>query len=92
MLLEEKNPKSSSTPPPPPPPLLPPLSAQQRRHVYKYFAMARVGGGWVAQSNVFPLHPFYGTPQLLPNKGKLTVYVVVDNDDGTSSFTPCLMS
>ena len=59
------------------------LTPAQKRHVYKYLAMASVGGGWVAHSNVLPLHPFYGNPPL-PNNGKLTLY--------DQSFAPSLMS
>lgn len=52
----------------------------QRRHVYKYLAMAASGGGWVGHSDTFPLHPF-GSSLDLPNDGRMTVY-----------GGPCLMS
>lgn len=45
----------------------------QKRHVYKYLAMAANGGGWLAHSDTFPLHPF-GSSLELPNEGKLTAY------------------
>lgn len=58
------------------------LSIAQKRHVFKYIAMAENGGGWLAHSDTFPLHPF-GSYSSLPNGGRLTVY------DG---HYPCLMS
>lgn len=45
----------------------------QKIHVYKYLAMAASGGGWLAHSDTFPLHPF-GTSLQLPNDGKFTAY------------------
>mmetsp|Transcript_21754 Transcript_21754/g.33023 ORF Transcript_21754/g.33023 Transcript_21754/m.33023 type:complete len:390 (+) Transcript_21754:128-1297(+) len=58
------------------------LSIAQKRHVFKYIAMAENGGGWLAHSDTFPLHPF-GSYSSLPNAGKLTVY---------DEHYPCLMS
>lgn len=52
----------------------------QRRIVYKYLAMAASGGGWLAHSDTFPLHPF-GSDLELPNGGALTAF-----------GGPCLMS
>eukprot|EP00540_Astrosyne_radiata_P001724 CAMPEP_0116833864 /NCGR_PEP_ID=MMETSP0418-20121206/6676_1 /TAXON_ID=1158023 /ORGANISM="Astrosyne radiata, Strain 13vi08-1A" /LENGTH=291 /DNA_ID=CAMNT_0004463367 /DNA_START=72 /DNA_END=948 /DNA_ORIENTATION=+ len=57
------------------------VNSVQKRHIYKYLAMASMGGGWVAHSDVFPLHPFGGSR--LPNNGSLTLY---------DSIHPCLMS
>jgi len=58
------------------------ISMPQRRHVYKYLAMADNGGGWLAHSDTFPLQPF-GSPLSLPNDGKLTFY---------DENYPCLIS
>ena len=59
------------------------LTPQQKRHIYKYLAMASVGGGWLAHADVMPLQPFYGTS--LPHGGKFTLY------DGVHS-EPCFLS
>ena len=45
----------------------------QKTHVYKYLAMAASGGGWLAHSDTFPLHPF-GSSLELPNDGKFTAF------------------
>mmetsp|Transcript_3737 Transcript_3737/g.5695 ORF Transcript_3737/g.5695 Transcript_3737/m.5695 type:complete len:485 (+) Transcript_3737:470-1924(+) len=55
----------------------------EKRHIEKYIAMAAVGGGWVAHSDVFPLHPFFNHGLVLPNDGLLTIY---------DHQIPCLMS
>jgi len=62
--------------------LLETISMPQRRHVYKYLAMSDNGGGWLAHSDTFPLHPF-GSYLSLPNNGKLTLY---------DKNYPCLIS
>jgi hypothetical protein len=58
------------------------VNVLQRRHVYKYLAMSAAGGGWLAHSDTFPLHPF-GAHLTLPNEGRLSVY---------DFKYPCLMS
>lgn len=53
--------------------LEPNCNSLQKIHVYKYLAMAASGGGWLAHSDTFPLHPF-GSSLQLPNDGKFTAY------------------
>jgi hypothetical protein len=48
-------------------------SLLQKRHVQKYLAMAANGGGWLAHSDTFPLHPF-GSNIELPEGGQFISY------------------
>lgn len=47
---------------------------EQKQVLWKYLAMAGSGGGWMANSDVFPLHPFTREGLELPNSGVLTIY------------------
>lgn len=50
------------------------LSREQQDQIWKYVAMAAVGGGWIGHIDTFPLDSIMDEANFLPNDGRFTVF------------------